>query len=232
MSIDEDCCEKGCEGCGKDGCAKNQCCENDGCCKDDGCRDCCAHQNQELTVSSKMIFLFRVLGSIMLIFSLIDFGISAAIGAYGFIALGWTEFCFCLVSIVAAVFALIPFNRTCMIVLFTFALTSSVLTFVGIALSGMYVETCRVFLDSDDDIVNDNYGNNNNSYSNVLFNDSICSLINSSFSFILMRFFIAIPLTVFSGLKLFGGKSLSQQEEEGPRVVIKNNPAINNATGK
>lgn len=224
MSIDDDCCEKGCGDCGKDGCSKNDCCDDDACCNDDGCKECCAKQNRELTVSSKMIFLFRILGGILLILSLIDFGLSAAIGAEGLIAFGWTEFCLVLISITAGVFALIPFNRTFMIVLFSFSLTSSILTFIAIVIVGKYVEVCRAY-ELDDDYTNNGFSDD------IVLDSSICGLIDADFSFILIRFFVILPLCVFSGIKLFG-KTVHNEEGDGPRVVGTKNPVINNSPGK
>lgn len=222
MSIDDDCCEDGCgkDGCGKDGCVK------DGCCEDEGCKECCVAQNKELTVSSKMVIIFRILGGIMLCFTFIDFGISAAIGASGFVALGWTEFCLSLISIIAGIFALIPYNRNFVIVLFSFSLGSSVATFIAIFYIGMFVESCRAFLQEFDDF-DVTYENDHGTY--LFYSNASCSLIDVDFSFVLLRFFIVVPLTVFSGIKLFGKGLIS--EEEGPRAVT-TNPVINNAVGK
>ena len=213
MAIKDDgCCNDECGDCSKtnnDNANNGQCCDEESCCQDEGCKECCASQDKHVVIPSKMMFIFRIFGSLLFLISLIDLGLSAAIGSYGYSEF-WAEFVFNMFSCVAAVFAIIPINRTFVIVLFTFSLVTSITTFIGLILVGAYVELCREVLYSDDEHYN------NNSI------ESECKQIFADFSLIFLRFCISVPLCVLSGLKLFGRRTLAS-EDEAPR----NSVAIN-----
>lgn len=212
MAIKDDGCDECCD-CSNtndndNGNANSQCCDEESCCQDDGCKECCANQDKHIVIPSKMMFIFRIFGSLLFLISLIDLGLSAAIGSLGF-SIFWAEFVFTMFSCVAAVFAIFPINRNFVIVLFTFSLVSSITTFIGLILVGAYVELCREVLYSDDDY----FDNNNNSV------ELSCKQIFADFSLVFLRFCICVPLCVLSGLKLFGKRTLAS-EDEAPRSSI------------
>jgi len=203
MSIDDECC---------DCCNDNDNHDNSKCCKcckdDDDCCDggeCYDNNKEDITLSSKLNFLFVIHGSLLLLFSLIDMSLSATIGGYGYGAEAfWTEFVFTWFSMTAAIFAIIPKNKhKFIIVLFTFSLLSCITTFIGLILVGYYVNFCRYVLDSgtDNDVTD------------------FCQAIFADFAFVLVRFLVSVPLCVLSGSKLVKKTKLSDGVDDLPRSI-------------